>query len=497
MKSNFSFYSFTYLLRARCVEFFGGYRYVKSIFVCSLLFCCVLFVSGGKSYGAVDLQTSIEAPIGFSNLGTQDEQLGVSKSIGVKAIRILLYWNSAAPAASSSRKPDFDASNPDDGYRWEEFDKAMSAFKKNGFSVMVTITGPGPRWATAAKRDGVTNLDPKEFKLFVTAVAKRYGTSIDVFSIWNEPNIPTFLRPQYAGGRTVAPTLYRSLVQAAIEGVQAAGYGGKPIVIGETAPAGRNSNRIRPVEFLRGVFCLSKRYQRRNGCEKLNVAGYSTHPYSSRLGPFFQPADPEDVTIGVMGRLTKALDKAARTGAVDKNLPVYITEFGQETCPDQYRGVPLAQQAEYLGVSERMAYTNPRVKWYAQYLLNDGSENNADFQTGLRFSNGKPKPSLNGFRLPLAVLKRNGRVSIWGRVRPAVGQQDVTLLIADKNDSSFRVLRQVRTDERGVFTVTDADRDGRRWQLQWVDPSGTTTYRGAEIRAYGKTLATDALTPCK
>ena len=51
----------------------------------------------------------------------------------------------------------------------------------------------------------------------------------------------------------------------------------------------------------------------------------------------------------------------------------------------------------------------------------------AGFQTGLRFSNGKDKPSLAAYKLAIVVKKRGGGVSIWGHVRPGKGTRFVQL----------------------------------------------------------------------
>ena len=73
----------------------------------------------------------------------------------------------------------------------------------------------------------------------------------------------------------------------------------------------------------------------------------------------------------------------------------------------------LAKQVEYRAISERIAYDNPRVVSFSQYLLRDsdpdppGPSQYGGFESGLRFADGKPKPSLPAFRLPLAV-RRDG-----------------------------------------------------------------------------------------
>ena len=97
--------------------------------------------------------------------------------------------------------------------------------------------------------------------------------------------------------------------------------------------------------------------------------GYAHHAYTRKVGPTFVSEDPDEVSIGSLRRLTSALDKAARAGRIDGNRGIYLTEFGVQSYPDQIAGVTPRRQAEYLAISERMAYANPRVKPFSQYLM--------------------------------------------------------------------------------------------------------------------------------
>ena len=53
------------------------------------------------------------------------------------------------------------------------------------------------------------------------------------------------------------------------------------------------------------------------------------------------PEDKNDVTIGVISRLVKALDRAGKAGGLPKHLRIYLTEFGIQSFPDKISGVPL------------------------------------------------------------------------------------------------------------------------------------------------------------
>src|SRR2546423_13798580 len=117
------------------------------------------------------------------------------------------------------------------------------------------------------------------------------------------------------------------------------------------------------------------------------------------------PAVPRkrDITnMLVIRRLGSALDRAARAGRITRGLPIYNTEFGYQTNPpDPFVSTSPARQAEILNQMEQYSYRYSRLKSYSQYLLFDDVARSgssalhwAGFQTGLRFSNGRDKPSL-------------------------------------------------------------------------------------------------------
>ena len=91
----------------------------------------------------------------------------------------------------------------------------MAAAQARGIKVILTPTGPVPRWATKTKKGHLNRPNAKQFGQFVTALARRYGAQVETWSVWNEPNQPQFLMPQYRKKRPVSPALYRSLYRAA------------------------------------------------------------------------------------------------------------------------------------------------------------------------------------------------------------------------------------------------------------------------------------------
>jgi hypothetical protein len=437
-------------------------------------------------------EVTFEAPRDLFDPSKRDAAFAEIDSLGAHALRIVLYWKDVAPDADSRVKPKLDMSDPS-VYDWSKYQPVLDEAHRRGWTVQVTASGPVPRWATNGARNSVTRPSPNEFRMFMTALSKHFGGEVSRWSIWNEPNHPQFLQPQYdARHRPASPKIYRGLYAAALRGLSAAGDT-KPVLMGETAPTGTGKD-VAPLTFLRGALCLNDNYKKSGSCGKLRVDGYAHHAYTNRSGPLYKPSGPNDVMIGVLSRLVSALDKAGRAGVVGKGLPIYLTEFGIQSTPDPLFGVSLQRQAEYRSYSERLAYYNPRVKAFSQYLLTDdepvagktGSGKYGGFESGLRTAAGKAKPSLDGFRLPLVAKRTKGKstVSLWGLVRPAGGTTKVVVQQHERG-SSWKTLKTLTTDSRGAWT-SSARRGGskREWRVRWTDPQGKV-WTGPATRAVG------------
>src|SRR3954469_2459657 len=395
--------------------------------------------------------TTFEAPRELLSAATRDATLSRITSLGVRNVRQLVYWRDYAPSPGSATKPDFDASDPDayPAGTWGNLDALIAAAKQHGVTVMLTLTGPPPRWATRDSK--LSYPDAKAFGAFATAIGKRYGASVGTWSIWNEPNQPQFLLPQYVHGKPESPKIYRSLYRAAYAGLRKSNPK-DAILIGETSPRG-NSHIVAPLAFLRGMLCLDSHYRKAKSCAGLQASGYAHHAYTTAAGPHFKPPSKDDVTIGVLSRLVTALDKAGNAGALPKGLPIHLTEFGIQTTPDEISGVSLSQQAGYLAVAEHMAYVNPRVVQFSQYLLTDDAPRTSGykyggFESGLISSTGKEKPAYQGF--PPAARRRAVR-----RVGRAVGPRAPAARALVGDDPA-------QAQGQGLGRAQDARHDGDR-----------------------------------
>lgn len=436
--------------------------------------------------------TTVEAPSELLS-GTPAPGLDTIAGLGATAVRIQMTWSQIAPDATAKRAPSFNQTDPNayPAANWARYDAAIDGARARGLKVYLTLTGPAPVWATASKRDGITRPNATAFSKFATAAGRRYGSKVSWWSIWNEPNLGKLLKPIYEGrrGRTLAsPRIYRDLYVKGYSGLRAARITA-PILIGELAPRG-NSQRadgtVPPIAFLRSMLCLDGSYRKASSCGKVPTQGFAMHPYSTSYGPFFNPINPDDVTIGVLSRLVRALDRAAAAGALPRRLPIYISEFGVQSYPDRTSGVPLATQSDFRSIGEKMAWSNARVKSFSQYLLRDDRTidgAHGAFESGLLlFEGGVPKPSFHGFRLPLVVTKgRGSRVALWGFVRPAHGRAgSVEIQVKDRGRGWTKLATQ-RYSGSGYWKRNATGKAGRQWRVVWTDPAGTRFEGSATI----------------
>jgi hypothetical protein len=431
---------------------------------------------------------TFEAPSELLDDGTRDQTLDEIRTFGVTRIRQLVYWQSFAPSPNAKRRPSFDAGDPNayPAGTWDRLDRLFAAASARAIKVQLTLTGPVPKWATSTKKDNLTRPSAKQFGLFAKAVGLRYGAAVDMWSIWNEPNQPQFLLPQYKKRTPVSPGIYRGLYQAGAKGIRANPANAKDaILVGETSPRG-NVHVVHPLAFFRGMLCLNGSYRRTRSCSKLDTQGYAHHAYTTRTGPRFVPPK-DDVTIGVLNRLNVAIDKATKAKALPRGLKIYLTEFGIQTTPDEISGVSFAKQAAYRSIAEHIAYVNPKVALFSQYLMRDDKPRKTGyryggFETGLRRSNGQKKPSYESFRLPLAVESYGRNDVLWGLVRPLRAKTRVTIE-AKARHKGWKTLRTVTTTGTGVYGFSHAHRAGQTYRVRWTAPDGTR-YTGPGISAY-------------
>jgi hypothetical protein len=265
------------------------------------------------------------------------------KALGVDRVRITAGWSSLTRAPDAVTKPEgFDAADPAayEQSRWQALDTAVRAVRGAGLQAVIDIGFWAPHWATTDPPGprARTNIDPKAYADFATALALRYSggfepkpdppdappappsqdhdivqaflqplipfplpdlipplariraadagdaaatggrlPSVDELIVYNEPNHQGLLLPQWKpDGTPASPAVYRAMVRAAYAAVKAARRKVK-VLIGNTSSTGgtRGAGPVPPLEFLRELACVDARLRPRTTGD---CAGFTTVP---------------------------------------------------------------------------------------------------------------------------------------------------------------------------------------------------------------------------
>jgi len=324
-----------------------------------------------------------------------DKAFEYTRALGVTRQRVNLQWAYTLPERQ------FNARNKPAvlDYDFSRYDALVDQAAEHGQRIHISITGPSPRWANARRytvRRSWYKPSSAEFGEFAGVVAEHFAGRVDRYSVWNEPNWKTWLGPL-----NTAPAQYRNLYVAGYEAIKAADPAAK-VLIGETAPFSRRGWATSPLAFLRGVTCVNAKYRRAKRCPKLRADGYAHHPYDFAHAPNFQYPGADNVTIGTLSRLTRALDKIARTGQLRFNgggrMPLYLTEYGYFA--SGRRALSPRLRSRYLKQAYSIALKNPRVKSQLQYLLVSPprSQRASFFDLGLVSTRGKRNAGYNALK---------------------------------------------------------------------------------------------------
>ena len=321
--------------------------------------------------------------------GKLGERLATFQRLGVPLVRFTLHWNQIAV-----RRPADPASPRDPAYDWRRPDRILRGLRTYGLTPVLTLVGT-PGWANGGRAPNFAPPRPRDFRAFARAAASRYPW-VRYWLIWNEPNKRLWLRP------TRAAIYVQHLLNPGYEAIHAvlphARVGG-----GVTAPRG-GLGGIAPVTWIRGMAAAHAK-----------LDAYAHHPYPLRPGETPSSGGCRNCPSITMATIPKLLILVRRAFGPK---PIWLTEYGYQTNPpDTFLGVPPQRQATLLSLAAMRAWRLPRVTMLIQYLYRDEPEL-ARFQTGLVFADDRRKPSLQGFELPFAEMRRDGfRTVVWAQIR--------------------------------------------------------------------------------
>jgi polysaccharide biosynthesis protein PslG len=341
------------------------------------------------------------------------DELDSVRAANATIVRTLVEWRTIAPTRPRN------AANPfDRAYLFADLDELVRNAQVRGMEVLMTIWGT-PGWANGNKGPQFLPRRMADFRNFTKALASRYSGRragypfVRFYGIWNESNLGNFLAPQFdARGRIVSPKAYAKLAAAGYAGIKS----GSPralVAVGETSSNGRDRRRpgatdsTTPGTFARLLAAAAPR---------LKFDAWAQHPYPVPVsqGPAQRVRYP-NVTFSTLGRFERDLDRWFKR----KNIPIWITEYGNETRPGEPKGVTEGQQARYAPQAIALARRDPRVKMFVWFVFRDSK--GSPWQSGVYRPTGAPKPAAARWAAAArGVDMLNGKAKVRAGTAPAL-----------------------------------------------------------------------------
>jgi hypothetical protein len=373
---------------------------------------------------AATVRAAGRMPVGFyddpsfrwANKADIPKNLAAAQKTNVTIIHALADWSQIAPT-----KPANPLNGDDPAYQLSDLDALVRTAPRYNLSLLVTISGT-PKWANGGQTPNHPPKNLNDLTQFAHMLAARYNGrrpgfgAVRRWSIWNEPNLELFLTPQYQGNKVVSAAEYAKLYMAAYEGIKA-GNRSAIVAAGETSNRGHNkptpgSDNVAPAMFARLVSLANP---------KLPIAAWAEHPYPTdyRLGPNQKVAYP-NLSLGNIDRFGADLQKWFH-----KRVPVWITEWGEQTKPEfPLVGVTYAQQAKDVREALQLAAKSAYVEMFIWFIFRDSTDKT--WFSGLEARTGQKKPSYSAFAN--AALPLYGATQTVGAGHPFTVKLDVPFL---------------------------------------------------------------------
>ncbi len=237
---------------------------------------------------------------------TLAQQLDLMRQARVTWVRQFFRWDEIEPQPGV--------------YQWDQWDTIVQPFTANADLKLVAVLVNSPAWAREAANNSAPPTDPADFAAFARAFAERYGSTIDVYQVWDEPNLGE------AWGGDPQPADYLALLTAGYSAIHGADSTATVIAAGlaptiETGPA-----NLSDVDYLNDLYAL----------------GAASYMDAVGAKPFGFNSAPDDRTVRAdtlnFSRLVTLREVMTEHG--DSGKALWLSSWGWNSLPADWSGAP-------------------------------------------------------------------------------------------------------------------------------------------------------------
>jgi hypothetical protein len=304
--------------------------------------------SGGTSERILDIRYTK-----YMDPAKRDAYLDKAKNAGADAILTVAPWDHIEYGG-------------DDQYTWSFLDDMVTEAEARNLKVHMQVSA-SPPWICSSSVWCPPRTDAQlaAWKDFVHDLVARYGTRVESYEMWNEPNLSDF----WAGGSGADPAEYAALLRAGYLGAKSANP--NAVVVG-------GSLSQNDIGYLDALYTELRKYPDAAANDDF-FDWLGVHPYA-HLGatPLAPDADPSQANrTGEFGRMNTAFlgidymkDDLSAHG--DSHKKIYIGEFGYNTLSAWMSPTPDSTRAQYLKTAYALADQRPWVvgiSWFSYFMV--------------------------------------------------------------------------------------------------------------------------------
>lgn len=293
-----------------------------------------------------------------------EENLDLIADTGFVWVRQVFDWRSIEPEPGV--------------YDWESYDAIVNAAAARGLRIAAVLWG-SPGWA--ASDPAAPPGDLADLSRFSAAFAGRYGDRIDVYQVWDEPNLAAGW-----GGQPADPIGYAAMLEAVYEPVHQADPGALVLTAGLAPTIETGPDNLSDVLYLRALY--------ENGAASF-FDGVAGKPYGFDTGPDDRRANSNLLNFSRVLLLRREMERFG-----DEGKPLWVSHFGWNALPDGWDGQPSAW-----GQTSPQAQAKQTIAAYRRALLE------WPWSGALILENWQPNTSFDDPRWGFALRDAQGDLS--------------------------------------------------------------------------------------